>query len=45
MVRLPSQNLVAATEFFDEEDENLEYRLQEKVWVKLVARLGGYFAL
>lgn len=33
MVRLPSQKLIAATEFFDEEDENLEYRMQEKVWV------------
>lgn len=37
MVRLPSQKLLAATEFFDEEDENLEYRLQEKVWVNWVS--------
>jgi spermidine/putrescine transport system ATP-binding protein len=33
MVRLPSQKLLAATEFFDEGDENLEYRLQAKVWI------------
>lgn len=33
MVRLDNQNLVAATEFFDEDDDRLEYKMGEKVWV------------
>lgn len=34
MVRLPSGKLVAANEFFDEDDEKLEYEIGEKVWVE-----------
>lgn len=33
IVRLSDNNLVAATEFFDEDDERLEYKMGEKVWV------------
>ena len=33
MVRLPDQTLVAATEFFDEDDERLEYKRGELVWL------------
>ncbi|MGB6977030.1 MAG: spermidine/putrescine ABC transporter ATP-binding protein PotA, partial [Gammaproteobacteria bacterium] len=36
MVRLPSNKLIAATEFFDEDDEKLEYNLGEKVWLQWV---------
>lgn len=32
MVRLPNNNLVAATEFFDEDDDKLEYAIGEAVW-------------
>lgn len=34
MVRLPSEKLIAASEFFDEDDEKLEYAIGEKVWVE-----------
>jgi spermidine/putrescine transport system ATP-binding protein len=37
MVRLPSNKLIAATEFFDEDDEKLEYNKGEKVWLQWVA--------
>jgi spermidine/putrescine transport system ATP-binding protein len=37
MVRLPSNKLIAATEFFDEDDEKLEYNIGEKVWLQWVA--------
>jgi spermidine/putrescine transport system ATP-binding protein len=33
MVRLPNQLLVAATKFFNEDDEHVEYALGEHVWV------------
>jgi spermidine/putrescine transport system ATP-binding protein len=33
IVRLPSNKLVAASEFFDEDDEKLEYERGEKVWI------------
>jgi spermidine/putrescine transport system ATP-binding protein len=33
MVRLANNQLVAATEFFDEDDDRLEYKLGESVWV------------
>lgn len=33
MVRLDSGKLLAATEFFDEDDEDLVYKLGERVWV------------
>jgi len=32
MVRLENNQLVAATEFFDEDDDHLEYPIGEKVW-------------
>lgn len=32
IVRLPNNTLVAATEFFDEDDDRLEYAMGEKVW-------------
>lgn len=32
MVRLNSGQLIAATEFFDEDDEKLDYKIGEKVW-------------
>jgi spermidine/putrescine transport system ATP-binding protein len=33
MVRLANNTVVAATEFFDEDDDRLEYKMNEKVWV------------
>jgi spermidine/putrescine transport system ATP-binding protein len=33
VVRLPDQTLVSATEFFDEDDERLEYKRGEQVWL------------
>jgi spermidine/putrescine transport system ATP-binding protein len=36
MVRLFNNNLVAATEFFDEDDDRLEYAIGEKVWATWV---------
>ena len=33
LVKLPSGKLLSATEFFDEDDENLYYTLGEKVWL------------
>lgn len=33
MVRLESGKLIAATEFFDEDDSKLEYRFNEPVWI------------
>jgi len=33
MVRLENNKLIAATEFFDEDDDRLEYKMGEKVWV------------
>lgn len=33
MVRLPNQLLVAATKFFNEDDEHVEYILGEPVWI------------
>lgn len=36
IVRLPSGKRIAATEFFDEDDEKLEYTVGEKVWVQWV---------
>lgn len=34
LVRLPSGKIIATTEFFDEDDEKLEYQVNEKVWVE-----------
>ena len=33
MVRLPNNQLVAATKFFNEDDERVEYALGEQVWI------------
>ncbi|HEU5280957.1 MAG TPA: spermidine/putrescine ABC transporter ATP-binding protein PotA [Gammaproteobacteria bacterium] len=33
MVRLQNHHVIAATEFFDEDDDRLEYKLNEPVWV------------
>ena len=33
MVRLENNKLISATEFFDEDDDRLEYKLGEKVWI------------
>lgn len=33
MVRLTNQAVIAATEFFDEDDDRLEYKMGEPVWV------------
>jgi spermidine/putrescine transport system ATP-binding protein len=33
MVRLDNNLMIAATEFFDEDDDRLEYKLGEKVWM------------
>lgn len=33
MVRLANNKIVAATQFFDEDDDRLEYRMGEPVWV------------
>lgn len=33
MVRLQNHRVIAATEFFDEDDDRLEYKLNEPVWV------------
>lgn len=33
LVRLPSGKVISATEFFNEDDEMLNYALKEKVWV------------
>lgn len=33
IVRLAQNKIIAATEFFDEDDERLEYKLGEQVWV------------
>ncbi|WP_114834096.1 spermidine/putrescine ABC transporter ATP-binding protein PotA [Aquicella lusitana] len=33
MVRLSNNKVVASTEFFDEDDDRLEYKLGEQVWV------------
>lgn len=37
IVRLPGGKKVAATEFFDEDDEKLEYTVGEKVWIEWVS--------
>ncbi len=34
IIELPSGKKLFATEFFDEEDENLDYHLNEQVWVE-----------
>lgn len=36
MVKLPSGRIIHATEFFDEDDDKLEYASGEKVWVNWV---------
>jgi spermidine/putrescine transport system ATP-binding protein len=33
VVRLPDKTQVAATEFFDEDDDRLEYKRGEQVWL------------
>jgi spermidine/putrescine transport system ATP-binding protein len=37
MLRLPSGKRISASDFFDEDDENLDYRITEKVWVYWIA--------
>lgn len=37
MVRLSSGKIIAATQFFDEDDDSLSYSLGEKVWVQWLA--------
>jgi len=34
MLRLPSQKLLSATQFFNEDDDKLDYRVGEAVWVQ-----------
>ncbi len=34
VVKLPNDQLIAATEFFNEDDENLFYELEEKVYIR-----------
>ena len=34
MLRLPSQKLLSATQFFNEDDDKLDYRVGESVWVQ-----------
>lgn len=34
MLRLPSQKVLAATQFFNEDDDKLDYRIGESVWVQ-----------
>ncbi len=34
MLRLPSQKLVSATQFFNEDDDKLDYRVGESVWIQ-----------
>lgn len=36
IVRLPSGQLLSATTFFDEDDENLNYAMGEKVWINWI---------
>jgi spermidine/putrescine transport system ATP-binding protein len=36
IVRLPSGKKISATEFFDEDDENLDYHITEKVWINWI---------
>ena len=33
IVRLANQQIISATEFFDEDDDRLEYKMSEQVWV------------
>ena len=33
IVRLPSGKRISVTEFFDEDDENLDYDVREKIWI------------
>ncbi|MCL5261217.1 MAG: spermidine/putrescine ABC transporter ATP-binding protein PotA [Gammaproteobacteria bacterium] len=33
IVRLPSEKRILASEFFNEDDENLDYHITEKVWI------------
>lgn len=35
-IRLPSKKRILATDFFDEDDENLDYHITEKVWIHWV---------
>lgn len=37
LVRLPSGKRIAATEFFDEDDANLDYHITERVWINWIA--------
>jgi spermidine/putrescine transport system ATP-binding protein len=34
MLRLPSQKVLAATQFFNEDDDKLDYRAGEQVWIQ-----------
>lgn len=36
ILRLPSGKRISATEFFDEDDDTLEYKLGESVWVECI---------
>ena len=36
ILRLPSGKRISATEFFDEDDETLEYNIGESVWVEWI---------
>jgi spermidine/putrescine transport system ATP-binding protein len=36
MIRLPNQRLLAATQFFNEDDETLDFKLGESVWISWI---------
>lgn len=36
IVRLPSEKRILATEFFNEDDEHLDYHITEKVWINWI---------
>lgn len=37
ILRLPSGKRISVTDFFDEDDENLDYRITERVWMYWIA--------
>ena len=37
MVRLPSTQLLSVTQFFNEDDADLEYKADEPVWINWIA--------
>ncbi len=45
MVRLSNNQMVAATEFFDEDDDKLEYSIGEPVWATWVSGWRLFFLM